>query len=72
MSKTKFPDEDQTSVSEAATVAVAAGASDPEEGSSPKWRPDEEFDSQVAFEVIPSRNAWSGAGSDSLRFSHLQ
>ena len=45
----KFPDEDQTSVSEEATAAVAASASDPEEGSGPKWRPDEEFDPQVAW-----------------------
>ena len=40
----KFPDEDQTSVSEEATAAVAASASDPEEESGPNWRPDEEFD----------------------------
>ena len=70
--KDKFPDEDQTSVSEAATAAVEASASDPEEGSSPKWCSDEEFDPQVVFEVINSRNALSGAGSDGLRFSHLQ
>ena len=68
----KFPDEDQTSVSEAATAAIAASTSDPEEGSGPKWRPDEEFDPQVAFEVMNSRNALFGAGSDGLRFSHLQ
>ena len=44
----------------------------PEEGSGPKWRPDEEFDPQVALEAINSRNALSGAGSDGLRFPHLQ
>ena len=68
----EFPDEDQTSVSEVATATVAASASDPEEGSGPKWRRDEEFDPQVAYEVINSRNALSGAASDGLRFSHLQ
>ena len=72
MSKEKLPDEDQTSASEAATAAVAASVSDMEEGSGPKWRPDEEFDPQVAFEVMNSRNALFGAGSDGLRFSHLQ
>ena len=45
----KFPYENQTSVSEAAKAAVAARAFDPEEGSGPKWRPDEEFDPQVAW-----------------------
>ena len=38
----------------------------------PNWCPEEEFDSQVALDVINSRNALSGAGSDGLRFSHLQ
>ena len=70
--KDKFPDEDQISVSEAATAAVAASASDPEQGNGPKWRPDAKFDPQVAFEVINSRNVLSDAGSDGLRFSHLQ
>ena len=54
------------------TAAVAANASDSEDGSGPKWRPDGEFDPQTALEVINSRNALSGAGSDGLRFSHLQ
>ena len=49
-----------------------AGVTEPEEGSGPTWRPDGEFNPQVVFEVINSRNALSGAGSDSLRFSHLQ
>ena len=67
--KAKFPDEDQTSVSEAPAAAVKASASDSGDGSSPKWRPEEAFDLQVAFEVINSRNALSRAGSDGLRFS---
>ena len=70
--KAKFPDEDDSSTSEAAAAAVAASASDSDEGSDLKWRPEEEFDPQIALEVIHSRNALSDAGSDGLRFSHLQ
>ena len=70
--KVKFPDENQTSVSEAAAAAVEASASDSEEGSGPKGRPEEEFDPQVALEVKNSRNVLSGVGSDGLRFSHVQ
>ena len=67
-----FPEESQACVSEAASAAVAASSSEQEEGSVPNWRPEEEFDPQVDLEVINSRNALSGAGSDGLRFSHLQ
>ena len=70
--KAKYPEEDQACVSEVAAAAVAASSSDPEEGSGPNWRPEEQFDTQVDLEVINSRNALSGAGSDGLRFSHLQ
>ena len=51
---------------------MAASSSDQEEGSVSNWRAEEEFDPQVALEVINSRNALSGAGSDGLRFSQLQ
>ena len=47
-------------------AAVASSFSDPEEGGGLKWHPEEEFDPQVALEVINSRNALSGAGSDGL------
>lgn len=70
--KSKLPEKDQTTVSEAAAVAVAASASDWEGGSGPKWYPGEAFNPPIALEVIKSRNALSGAGSDSLRFSCLQ
>ena len=44
-SKSKAPGgEDQTCVSEATAVAVAASSSDPEEGSGPNCRPEEELD----------------------------
>ena len=68
--KSKFPEENQVCVSEAG--AGATSSTDQEEDSVPNWRPEEEFDPQVALEVINSRNALSGAGSDGLRFSHLQ
>ena len=70
--KAIFPEADRASVSESAATAVAASSTEPEEGSVPNWRPEEEFDSQVALDVINSRNALSGVGSDGLRFSHLQ
>ena len=70
--KAKFPDKDQTSISEAAAASVEASGSGSQEGSGPKWRPEGEFDPQVTLEVINSRNALSGAGRDSLRFFHLQ
>ena len=70
--KKKFPEENQACLSEAAAAAVAASSSDQEERSVPNWRPEEEFDPQVTLEVINSRNALSGGGSDGLRFSYLQ
>ena len=70
--KAKFSDEERNSVHAAAAASRAASVIKPEEGSGPKWRPEGEFTPQVAFEVINSRNALSGAGSDGLRFSHLQ
>ena len=45
--KTKFPEEDQTSVQEAAAVARVASVTEPEEGSGPTWRPEGEFNPQV-------------------------
>lgn len=70
--KAKFPDQHLTSVSEAAMAAIAASASDMEEESGPKWRPEETFDSKVALEMISSQNMLSGAGSDDLRLSHVR
>ena len=70
--KAKFPGKDRASFFESAAAAVAASSTEPEEGSVPNWCPEEGFDSQVVLDVINSRNALSGAGSDGLRFSHLQ
>ena len=70
--KAKFPGEDRASLSESAAAAVAASSTEPEEGTIPNLRPKEEFYSQVGLDVINSRNALSGVGSDDLRFLHLQ
>ena len=70
--KAKIPEEDRNTVQKATAVARVASVTEPEEGSGPTWRPEGEFKPQVTFEVINSRNAQSGAGSDGLCFSHLQ
>ena len=70
--KAKFPEEDINSFQAATVAARVASVTEPEEESGPTWRPEGEFNSQVAFEVINTRNALSGAGSDGLRFSHLR
>ena len=67
----RFPGDDRASVSESAAAAVAASSTESGEGSVPNWRP-EELDSQVAFDVIISRNALSGTEGDGLSFSYLQ
>ena len=41
--KAKSPDKNQASVSEAAAAVMEANASDSEEGSGPKWRPEQNF-----------------------------
>ena len=70
--KAKFAEEDQICGSEAASAALATIPPNPEEGSGPNWRPEKEFDPQVALKVFNARNALSGAGSDGLRLLHLQ
>ena len=70
--KAKFPEEDRNAVQAAAAAARVASVTEPEGGSGPKWRPEGEFNPHVDFEIINSRNALSGAGSNGLCFSHLQ
>ena len=67
--KTKFPEEDQNLRSGSSGGSWGASVTEPEEVSGPTWRPLGEFNPQVAFEVIYSRNQEQ---SDGLRFSHLQ
>ena len=47
-------------------------ATEGEDGDAPLWRPDDEYASEVLFDVIISRSALSGLGKDGRRFSHLQ
>ncbi|CAN0541723.1 unnamed protein product, partial [Laminaria digitata] len=59
-------------VSAAAVAAVLASATEVEDGNAPPWRPDDEYASEVLFDVISSRSALSGPGNDGQRFAHLQ
>ena len=68
----EFPSEDHAAVSAAATAAVLASATEAEDGNAPPWRPDNEYTSEVSFDVISSRSALSGPGNDGQRFANLQ
>lgn len=46
-------------------------ATEPKEASGSTWRQEEDFDRQVALDVVSSHNLLSGAGSSRLRFLHL-
>ena len=41
-----------------------------EDGHAPPWCPDDEYASEVLFDVISSRSTLSGPGNDGQRFSH--
>ena len=64
----KFPFEDHTAVSAATAAAVLASATEVEDGNTPPWRPDDEYASEVLFDVISSRSALSGPGNDGQPF----
>ena len=68
----KFPSEDHAAVSAAAAAAVLASATEVENVNAPAWRPDDEYASEVLFDVISSRSALSGPGNDGQRFPYLQ
>ncbi|CAN0598374.1 unnamed protein product, partial [Laminaria digitata] len=68
----KFPPEDRAAVSAAAATAVLASTTEVEGGNAPPWRPDDEYASEVLFDVISSRSALSDPGDDGQRFAHLQ
>ena len=70
--KAKFPDEDPADVEQAIAEAITESNIEEEEGSDPRWRPEDEFDPKVLIEVINSRSSNSGAGNDGQRFSHLK
>ena len=68
----KFPSEDHAAVSEAVAAAVLPSATEGEDGNAPPWCPDDEYTSEVLFDVMSSRSALSGSGVDGQRFAHLQ
>ena len=53
-------------------AVVLASATNAEEGITPLRRPDNEYASEVLFDVIGSRSALSGPANDGQRFTHLQ
>ena len=67
----KLPSEHHAAVSAAAADAVLVRATEAEDGSAPPWRPDNEYTSEVIFDVISSRSALSGPGNDGQRLAHL-
>ena len=68
----EFPSEDHAAVSAVVAAAMLASATKMEDGNAPPWRPDDEYASEVLFDVISSRSALSGPGNDGQRFSYLQ
>ena len=68
----KFPPEDHAAVSAAAAAAVPARATEVEDGNAPPWCPDDEYASEVLFDVINSRSSLSGAGNDGQRVFYVQ
>ena len=67
-----FPSEEHAAVSVVVAAAVLARATEAEDGNAPPWLPDDEYTSEVLFDVISSRSALSDPGSDGQRFAHLQ
>ena len=51
---------------------MLASATEVEDGNAPPWRPDDGYASDVLFDIISSRRALSGSGSDGQRFSDQQ
>ena len=68
----KFPPEDHVTGSVAAAAAVPASATDVEDGNAFPWRRDDEYASEVLFDIISSGHALLGLGTDGQRFAHLQ
>ena len=68
----KFTPEHHAAVCAVAAAAALTSVIEVEDGNDPPWRPDNEYPSEVLFDVISSRSALSGPGNDGQRFSHLQ
>ena len=68
----KFPSEEHAAVSPAAAAAAElASTTKTEDGNAPPWRPDDEYTSNMLYDVINSLCALSGPGNNSERFVHL-
>ena len=60
----KFPSEDNAAASAVAAAAVLASAPEAEDGNTLPWRPDNEYTSDVLFNVISLRSGLLGPGND--------
>ena len=73
MDSAKSPPEGHAAVSATIVAAVMASATEPEEGSTPPWRPDDEYAYQVLVDtIIRSGSALPGNGNGGQRFTNLQ
>ena len=68
----KFPSQDHAAVSAAAVEVVLASVTDGEDGNYPPWRPDDEYVSEVLFDVINSSSALSGPKNGCQILAHLE
>ena len=67
-----FPSEEHAAVSVVVAAAVLARATEAEVGNGPPWLPDDEYTSEVLFDVISSRSALSRPGNYGQRFANLR
>ena len=68
----KFPPEDHAAMSAAAVVAAVLASATEVKGNAPPWRPEDEYASEVLFDVISSRSTLSGLENGGQRLVHLQ
>ena len=65
----KFPFKDHAA---AAAAALLTSATDGKQGNALSWRPDDEYASEVLFDVISSRSALPDPGNDGQQFTYIQ
>ena len=68
----KFPSEDHAAVSTTVADAVLASATEGKYINAPLWRPDDEYASEVPFDVISTHSALSCPGNNGQRFPYFQ
>ena len=66
-----FSPEDHAAVSAAATAAAVVASTTEVDRNTPRWHSDNEYASEVLFDIISSRFALSGPGNDGQRFVYL-